>query len=314
MRGLLNLLIIILLVFFAQACTKKAEPHHAPSAPRKLLHDFSDPYNASRTIVDVFEKKLTPGGVVSYVILSLDSAIHSTGNNKKLFDRFEIFQFDSTQKKYRSIFVDVMEFGKSVEFKDLTNDAVKEIIITRVNDSSTDARLDGLYVYGVISESEVNLLFYNDEENPQFADLDADKTLEILLEGRYQGMLDDGDEIRYTKDVYWFDGEVFAANNTAFGEYYAKNIQRVKKQYEALKKRILRRKNVEDIALYRAFISWILWISASGSQIRVEHAWRTESDFLMQYLTDEQYGDVLELIEGYETPEENVDEYKKQNV
>lgn len=314
MRGRLNLLPIILVVFFAHTCTKKTELHLVPSAPRKLLHDFSDPYNASRTIIDVFEKKLTTGSVVSYVILSIDSALHTTGKNKKLFDRFEIFQFDSTQKKYRSIFVDVMDFGKSVEFRDLTNDAVKEIIITRVNDNATDARLNGLYVYGVISESEVNLLFYNDEDNPQVADLDVDRISEIILEGRYRGMLDEGDEIRYTKDVYSFDGEVFAFNNTGFGEYYAKNIQRVKKQYESLKKRIHRRKHVEDIDLYRAFISWALWISASGNQVRLEHAWRTERDFLMQYLTDEQYEDAAELIEGYESSEENINEYKKQNV
>lgn len=269
---------------------------------------FVAPYDSSRAVVHTFKKDLGVRGSTFYVVTSKDTTIQTEAGYSIPFDRVEIFRFDSLKWKFESLLVDVFEYGRETEFRDLTNDGKEEIIVHRDAGGNDPVASCGLYVYGWTSDTTLDILFYNDDGNPRVQDIDGDHTQEIVVSGEFRGVMPHALVIPYTLGIHTFDGEKFTQNNLTYIVYFMKRIARAKKLYEKKKKKLIRQLNADDYPLYREFAEWIIWVSASGNVQLAKTIWAREHAFLENRLPEEQFDDLdsfiieLDSVDGKENP------------
>lgn len=260
------------------------------------------PYDSSRIVVQLQFHRFGEDTTRYAVVTSIERPVRKDSVPPGLFDRIELFRYEPSRRQYVSQFLDVIENGTRVEFRDLTLDGIDEILVSRDSRGETPISSRGLNVYGWTQGQPLHTLFLSDDGNPEILRLDKERIPQIVTWAEYWGVLARQDLIPYAGGIYVFDGQIFTANNPRFAGYYDRQIAAARRSYLMLRKNLRRARSDPAYALYRGVAAWIVWTSASGDIPRARFIWEKERLFLQDYLTDEQYDDLDSFIEDLDLP------------
>lgn len=285
-----------LLCVLAAGCgTRETPAVHAPV--REWTGSAFQPYDSSRIILDSIRVDLDRNGIDEFVITSRDAFEQSNPALPRQFDRLEIFAFDTTRGVWGSLFVDPVQNGETVEFRDITRRGKLEILATTNTGGNDPVASTGLAVYGFRKDGSLSVLFVAESGAPEIRDIDGDDVPEILVTGQYWGVTPRADVVAYTAEIHSFNGSEYAENNIRFRAYYDTRIAEGRAEYTRLAVASGRFDAVRAAALYDSFLRYVVWIIAKGDLYAVRTVWNTEKQALEQRLDAEQFEDLDGLIE-----------------
>lgn len=305
--------VLFVLIFFTEGCKRSPDYEMVKKQTVELPDQFVVPYDSSRIVRNIYQRTLNKYHIKYFIVTSIDSQYRKVVTPRPVFNRIEVFTYDSTRHRFITMFVDVFENGQAAEFRDITHDGIEEIIVHRNSGGENSTVSIGLNVYGWTAGRTMETLFLSDDGNPIICDLDKDKIDEIIVTDRYLGVMPESDAITYTTAIYAFDSEYYSLNNSGFSSYFKAYIISAQKKYERMRRKIVRIDNDEGFPLYREFVEWMLWITASGKTKVVKTLWEKEKWFLQNYLPEEQYNDLDTFVSDLDL-EEQLEQVKKINT
>ncbi len=302
--------VLFVLILFTEGCKKSPDSDRVKKQTVENPDQFVVPYDSSRIVRNTYQRTLNRYNKKYFIVTSIDSQYRKVVTPRSVFNRIEVFTYDSIRHRFITMFVDVFENGQAIEFRDITHDGIEEIIVHRNSGGENPTVSIGLNVYSWTAERTMETLFLSDDGNPIMCDLDKDKIDEILVTDRYTGVMPESDAITYTTAIYAFDSEHYSLSNSGFFSYFKTYIVSAQKKYERMKRKIARIDNDGGFPLYREFVEWMLWVTASGKTKVVKTVWEKEKSFLQNYLPDEQYDDLDTFVSDLDL-EEQLEQVKK---
>lgn len=284
-------LAVFLAAILLGGCGSGEEKRRAEAAADDSTRQAILPALEGSVLLDSVRADVNGDGVEELIVTS---RIDEEAEDALLLDRFDrIDIYRQAAEGYRRLFLDVIDYGVSVECRDVTGDHVPDILVRLDAGGNNPIAAQGLHVYGLNAKGNMTLLFYSQSGAPVLRDLDGDGSMEILVSDQFWGMMAHSDVIGFTREVYAYDGEAYVFANDAFASWFDPIVAARKKDYEQAR----RAPDSEEgrLMLYTRAAEYLVWNLARGGVHRLNAVWRAEQPFLRQKLSEEQFGD----LEGF---------------
>ncbi len=215
------------------------------------------------------------------------------------FDRIDMYS--QAVDGYHRLFLDVIDYGSSVNCEDVNGDGVLDVLVRIDAGGNNPITSQGLHVYGLNKKGNVTLLFFSSSGAPVLRDLDSDGSKEILVSDQFWGMMARSEVIGFTREVYSYNGESYVPANDEYAQWYDGILKVRKREYE--KARSGSDGEEGRAALYTTAVEYLVWNLARGGAKRLNAVWRSEKPFLQQHLSEEQFGDLESFVDDVNSME-----------
>jgi hypothetical protein len=275
-----------------------AQQEHADvgSADSSLYSRYGLVIDHDRQLVDSIHVDLNQDGV-DECIMTFGQRTSESGENRG-FDVVHVLKYDKLNATWNSHFVDAVNNAHKLVVRDVAGDAKPELIAKLNSGASDSTWARGMHVYGLRSDSQFTLLFYESSGNPRFVDLDDDGILEICLSGQYRGINSELEPIVYTEAVYRFNDMAYVIDNSRFSAYFSTEINSRTRSYTEL----MSAEIIDQQALFHISMELILWKEVKGNAEDILQFWTTEKDYLKLRLTETQFKEVAYLVDRIQQP------------
>lgn len=297
MSRLRSRLLLLTIALGALSCSSDRSASDATNTQSFLFQGqrYSLPYSPVRVMIDSARALVSFDDVQFVVIASADT--HFAARYKRsLFDRLQVFALDTAARTATPIFTEVVSLGRSFTIEDLTADGFDEIVVHHASTGAEGFLGNGMSVYGWTTPTQLEPIFLQQNGALSTQDLDGDGAREILVTDAYYGVLPHGEAIYYTADIYRYDGKYFASRPESFARYYATKIEEAGARYLAWKKRRPRPTDDASTTPYRELTEWLVWLVAGNRIQEAERVWLRERTFVADFVSDDQFEDLQEIL------------------
>ncbi len=260
----------------------------ADSTAQKQGVDFS-----GRTPVDTLHVDCTGDGTPEMAIASRSDSLEQDPMLRGSFDRVDILTSDPP---VRRLFFDLVDYGRSMESRDLTGDGVGDIIVHLDAGGNNPITSRGMHCYGLNDNDEVTLLFYAASGLPRLQDLDDDGDSEILLSDQFWGMVPHSEAIGFTVQIFTYEHGLYVPARERFRPYFTPILAKRRSAYERLRRAPVDSEEAR-LQLYLRMADYLVWSYARGGATEAAARWRAEREFLRSALSAEQFEDLRSFVD-----------------
>ena len=288
--------ILVSTVFFAAALfvgcgdgerQQRAAGDASDSSTASNAVDFS-----GRVPVDSLRVDCTGDGTHELVVASRPDSLEEDPLLRGSFDRVDILSADSTASR---LFVDPVDYGRSMEAREITGDGVSDVIVHLDAGGNNPITSRGMHVYGLNDRDQVTLLFYTASGRPRLRDLDGDGDSEILLSDQFWGMVPHSEALGFTSQIYTYDNGMYVPARDRFEAYFAPILNAKRTAYEQLRRAPVDGEEARS-QLYLRMADYLAWSYARGGVNAAASLWRSERGFLRSALSAEQFEDLRTFV------------------
>ncbi|MBN1447494.1 MAG: hypothetical protein JXA28_06155 [Bacteroidetes bacterium] len=263
--------------------------------------DATDGNLGHRIIVDSLFTDCTGDGVPELVLTSRTDSLDGDPIMHGGFDRVDILSPEPSGG-YRRLFFDVVDYGRSLDARDVTGDNISDVIVLLDAGGNNPIASRGMHLYGRNDKGNVTLLFYSSSGHPVLRDLNDDGSSEILLSDQFWGMVAHSDVIGFTSEIYTFDAGTYVAAKERFPSYFDSILRQKRAEYEQLRNDE-RGGEEQRTRRYLRFAEYLVWSYARGGASAAGVLWRTEREYLRSVLSQEQCDDLESFVDEVQAME-----------
>lgn len=261
-------------------------------------HEFTVHYQMPRRIYRLDKEDLNDDGNKEIIIMSVLKDTSEKYNDYYNFDMIEVFSLDSVRQSYIKIFSDTVDFSKECNYSKLSDDNTRQMLVVTNSGGNDSVTSGGMFIFDMVSKDKINLLKYFDTGAPIVKDLKNDGRNELLVSDLFYGIMPQNNAVTYVSGIYRIENHDLVLRNSEFPEFYDLEIDKLKENYYALKKKIELGMQPVNLAypLYREASEIMINYYSKGDLKNLKTFWDEEKEDLKKSLQENEFIDLNNFI------------------
>jgi hypothetical protein len=293
MRYAARLLPAILVLVLCASCDRPRERSAHGFRPPEASPNLAAFYDSETSIVDSLALPAFLNKQDAVLVTTRDTVGGRTTGRS--FDRIELFSRDPRDGSYKSVFIDPVDNGVSVELRDITGDGRPDILVRTLASAADTVEARGLSVYALLGDDRFTLVFQSESGAPALLDIPGMRGKAIRVLGSYAGRFSGVGAVIYLSGIHVFNGTSFGFSDSLTAAAALHKLEALERVMKALnKKNAVSSRDADQ--LYETAVGMLLQSEVAGSRMTPSSIWLQYKSILQKRLGAEKFQDLESLI------------------